>query len=157
MINRIKALFDAVKEDQPPPAQAFEERHVAAAALLVEAASLDGDFTDDEARVIRRVLDAKFDFSAEELDSLMDEGRQSAADTTQIVRFTQAIKEACSYEERIEMMEMLWEVAYADGELHHYESNLLRRVGGLLYVDDRDRGEARKRVLARTGHADGAG
>ena len=50
---------------------------------------------------------------------------------------------------------MLWEVAYADGVLHDYEANLLRRVGGLIYVNDRERGDARRRVLARI-DADGA-
>jgi len=49
------------------------------------------------------------------------------------------------------VIEMLWEVAYADGQLHDYEANLLRRITGLLYVSDRESGEARKRVLARLG------
>jgi uncharacterized tellurite resistance protein B-like protein len=44
---------------------------------------------------------------------------------------------------------MLWEVAYADGQLHDYEASLLRRIAGLIYVGDRESGEARKRVLAR--------
>jgi uncharacterized tellurite resistance protein B-like protein len=48
-------------------------------------------------------------------------------------------------------MEMLWDVAYADDHLHHLESSLMRRLAGLLHVDDRDSGEARKRVLARRG------
>jgi uncharacterized tellurite resistance protein B-like protein len=52
------------------------------------------------------------------------------------------------------MIEMLWEVVYADGELHDLEASLLRRVGGLLYVSDRDRGAARMRVLNRLGIAD---
>jgi uncharacterized tellurite resistance protein B-like protein len=50
---------------------------------------------------------------------------------------------------------MLWEVAYADGVLHDYEHNLLRRIAGLIYVTDRDRGLARNRVLARLGLARG--
>ena len=49
---------------------------------------------------------------------------------------------------------MLWEVAYADGVLHDYEANLMRRVGGLIYVTDRDRGDARRRVLERLGIED---
>ena len=47
------------------------------------------------------------------------------------------------------MVEMLWEVVLADGILHAYEDQLLRRIGGLIYVDDRERGAARKRVAAR--------
>ena len=47
------------------------------------------------------------------------------------------------------MIEMIWEVVYADGELHDYEDSLLRRIAGLIYVSDRDRGAARKRALER--------
>ena len=49
------------------------------------------------------------------------------------------------------MIEMLWEVAFADGKADHYEKNLISRVAGLIFVSDKDRGEARKRVLARLG------
>ena len=61
------------------------------------------------------------------------------------------VKAAFSQEERIELMEMLWEVVYADGELHHYEANLMRRLAGLLQVSDRDAGSARKRARKRLG------
>ena len=71
------------------------------------------------------------------------------SEASQLLGFTRAIKDRYSLEERIELIEMIWEVVYADGELHDYEANLLRRLGGLLYVSDRERGDARKRVLAR--------
>ena len=54
------------------------------------------------------------------------------------------------------MMEMLWEVAYADGELHDYEANLMRQVTGLLYVTDRESGDARKRAQVKS-RASGVG
>ena len=59
-----------------------------------------------------------------------------------------AAYEAC---ERVELVEMLWEVVYADGRVDPFEANLLRRIGGLIYVSDRERGAARKRVAARLG------
>ena len=62
-----------------------------------------------------------------------------------------AVKDGFDQEERIRLIEMLWEVAYADGELHDYEASLMRRITGLLYISDRDSGEARQRVLARLG------
>ncbi len=65
------------------------------------------------------------------------------------------INESFAPAERVTVIEMLWEVAYADGILHDYEANLVRRVGGLLFVPDHDTGEARKRVLARLGLSDG--
>jgi uncharacterized tellurite resistance protein B-like protein len=66
-------------------------------------------------------------------------------------RHTRAIVDRFDEAERVGMIEMLWEVVYADGRVDDYEANLLRRVGGLIYVSDRDRGEARKRVEARLG------
>ena len=56
---------------------------------------------------------------------------------------------AISNDERIELIEMMWAVVYADGQLHDYEANLLRRMAGLLYVSDFESGAARKRVLER--------
>ena len=66
-----------------------------------------------------------------------------------LIQFTRKIKDSFSESERIELIEMLWEIIYSDGILHEFELNLMRRVGGLLYVSDQDRGKARKRVLAR--------
>lgn len=149
MINRFKALFQGLREGEAEPA-AFHDKHIAAAALMVEAAAMDGRIDAEEEAAIRTAL-KRFSFAEEEVDTLVAEGRGRAEATSQLVKFTQAIKDACDYDERIAIVEMLWEVAYADGVLHHYESNLLRRVGGLLYVSDRDNGAARKRVLERLG------
>ena len=71
------------------------------------------------------------------------------ASASQLHGFTRVVKGAFTREERLELMEMLWEVAYADGELHHLEASLMRRLAGLLQVPDRDSGAARKRVLER--------
>ncbi len=151
MINRIKALFDGLTDKTDSVASLFKDRHVATAALLVEAASMDGDFGEAEAATIRDILSRHFDFSEDEIESLIEEGREMATDASQIIGFTRALKDACDEDERIAMMEMLWEVAYADGELHDYEANLMRRVAGLLYVGDRESGAARKRALDRLG------
>jgi uncharacterized tellurite resistance protein B-like protein len=59
-------------------------------------------------------------------------------------------------EQRIGMIEMLWQVAFADGNVDMYESNLIRRVAGLIFVTDMDRGLAKKRVMARLGIKDGS-
>ncbi len=69
--------------------------------------------------------------------------------STQPFRFTQVINDRYSLEQRIELMEMLWEVVYADGSIDALEDTLLRRLGGLIYVPDRERGAARQRVLQR--------
>ena len=73
------------------------------------------------------------------------------AETLDLHRWAQSIKNAYSEEERIALIEKMWEVVYADGVLDDYEANLLRRVAGLIYVPDRQSGEARQRVMSRLG------
>ena len=102
-----------------------------------------------EQAAIDKLLREKFALRDEEARSLHDLAVTEQSEANQLLGFTRTIKDRYSLEERIELIEMIWEVVYADGELHDYEANLLRRLGGLLYVSDRERGDARKRVLAR--------
>ncbi|MEE8516574.1 MAG: TerB family tellurite resistance protein [Alphaproteobacteria bacterium] len=155
MFNRIKSIF--LDLDGSGIASAAHHRHrhdvdelqVAAAALLVEAACLDEDFDDAERARIGPLVQDRFGLNAEETKTLIETAEREVEDANQILHFTRAIKDGFDHDERIAMIEMLWEVAYADGKLHDYEANLLRRIGGLIYVSDHDIGAARKRVLAR--------
>ncbi|MHA1568532.1 MAG: TerB family tellurite resistance protein [Alphaproteobacteria bacterium] len=152
MIDRIKALFGAQGNaaDGAGPHKT-DELHLAAAALLVEAAAADGEFDAGERARIEVLLRARFGLAREETAELVEMAAAEVSEANQLYAFTRAVKDRFSHEERIEMMEMLWEVAYADGELHDFEAHLLRRIGGLIYVSDRERGEARRRALARLG------
>ncbi len=153
MINRVKALF--VERRGAPQARgaghSHEELRIAAAALMVEAAQLDDTFDARERDKIRELVAERFELGAAESDSLIEVAEARVAESSQLHGFTRVIKAAFSQEERIELMEMLWEVVYADGELHHYEANLMRRLAGLLQVSDRDVGVARKRARERLG------
>jgi uncharacterized tellurite resistance protein B-like protein len=150
MIDRIRALFQSL-DDSPAAPPVVHDKNLAAAVLMVEAATLDGTFDSAERETIRGLLESRFDISGGEVDTLLAEAETEQSDANHLLRFTRAIKDAFELEERAGLIEMLWEVAYADGVLHPYESNLVRRVSGLLYVSDRDSGAARKRVLGRLG------
>lgn len=152
MLNRIKSFFvdlDGSDTASGPHRHDVDELHLAAAALLVEAACLDEDFDDAERARIGPLVQDRFGLTAEETKTLIETAEREVEDANQILHFTRAIKDGFNHDERIAMIEMLWEVAFADGKLHDYEANLLRRVGGLIYVSDQDIGAARKRVLAR--------
>ncbi len=157
MLNRIKTWMASGFSGSPSGTDdedALPRHHIAAAALMVEAAHLDDAYGAGERETIRRVLIERFALEEEEADSLLAAAEAKQSESVQLYGFTRDIKDALSPEERVQVIEMLWEVAYADGELHDYEAHLVRRVAGLIYVNDRDRGEARKRVLARLGIED---
>lgn len=150
MLKKLKALLNLGSPDGDAEEGSHEDLlHVAAAVLMVEAAHLDGSFDEAEQATIHTILKQHFSLSSEEADELVSIAIAEQEEADHLHRFTSAIKNGFSESERAELIELLWEVVYADGDLHAYESNLLRRVGGLIYVSDRERGEARKRVLAR--------
>ena len=148
MIDRITAFLRG-RADAPDTLPSRDDKQLAAAALLVEAALMDEAFDDRERRTIERLVVARFGLGEDECRRLIAAAEAAVAESQQLYRFTRVVKDRFAPEERVELIEMLWEVAYADGVLHDYEASLLRRVSGLIYVSDRDSGEARRRVLAR--------
>ena len=153
MINRIRSLAAGFgSSGGAASADADEEaKHLAAAVLMVEAATMDGSFDDSEAEAISRIAQRHFGLNGEEAASLLEAAREAQDNANHLLRFTRAVKEGFPFEDRVKIIEMLWEVVYADGVVHHYEANLMRRINGLLYVSDRDSGDARKRVATRLG------
>ncbi|MBE9555544.1 MAG: TerB family tellurite resistance protein [Proteobacteria bacterium] len=134
------------------------ELRLAAAALLVEAAKLDGAFDGMERVRIASLLKDRFGMESADVAELIEAADEETELAGGLYGFTKEVRANFDNDERVSMIEMLWEVAYADGSLHDFESNMLRRVAGLLYVTDRESGEARKRVLDRlSGEAGGAG
>lgn len=153
MIDRLLHLIRN-PDAAPAPAQAGDDRQLAAAALLIEAGLVDGHFDDTERAAIRRLLIERLDISEADVDAVLAEAEAQAREATDVWSFARTVKDTCSEDERVDVIEMLWEVVYADGVADDFEANLLRRIAGLLYVPDRRSGDARKRVLQRLGIAE---
>lgn len=153
MLDRLKQLFQPDAASGPPGPRSFDALQLAAAALMVEAATMDSRFDADERSRISQLVQERFALDTQETADLIAEAEKAATESVAFQGFTSAIKDGFDHDERVQLIEMLWEVVYADGELHDYEASLLRRVTGLLYVSDRESGDARKRVLERHGIA----
>jgi len=152
MRGLIEKLFGEGLRDQQPQSP-FEEEQVAAAALLVEAALSDGDFSDAERTQISQILERSFKLPQASAAELLAAAEAKARDAVEWHGFTKVVKEAYDQEERVKLIELLWEVALGDDDLHDYEASLIRRLCGLLYVSGRESAEARNRAKARLGIA----
>ena len=145
MFERIRSLLEG------SPIDPEGEMRIAVAALLCEAARMDDHFDESERATIESLLIDHFHLSREEAQRLEEAGEEAERQSTHIYRFTHLLVQKLSPEQRVEIIEMLWEVAYADGTLDPEEDALIRKIAGLLYVPDRDRGSARKRAMERLG------
>lgn len=147
MIDR---LFAWLKEGGQDLSQGEDALQLAVAALLLEAVMVvDGRFDERERATILRLLERRFGLSEAEARELLAAAEARVKGSAQLFRFTSAINNSLSRERKVEMIEMLWEVAYADGDLDPLEDSLLRRVAGLIDVSDHERGAAKQRVLQR--------
>jgi len=129
----------------------FDDARIAVAVLLVRAATMDGNFSEDERLAIRRILADAFALQPGEIDRLIELAGNEEKEMIDLFRWTQTVKQTHDAEARIALVERMWEVVYADGVLDDYEASLLRRVAGLIYVPDLESGRARQRVMARLG------
>ena len=147
-------MFDALLRiltgaDGARPAVECNDPAFALAALLIETARSDDRVGAPERRIIERALAHRFGLAPWEIAHLLAAAEQSAIEAADLYHFTRVVVDNFSEAERVGVIEMLWEVAYADGRLSGDEDTLIRRVAGLIYVSDHDRGDAKRRARER--------
>jgi uncharacterized tellurite resistance protein B-like protein len=153
MIERFKQFFEkhlspAVAEDDV----ADEHRmQLATAALLVEMTRADGEVKAGEQAAVSRAIGNAFALSGEETAELVQLAELEIADATCYHQFTSLINNNYSKAQKAQVVEMLWEVAFADAEMEKYEEHLLRRLSDLLHVPHAEFIQSKLRVKTRLG------
>lgn len=148
MLDQLKSLLglgDVDTEDGRPPL----DKKLAAAALMFQVMVADGKIRPEEESKLRAVLSEHYAVSDHEATALEEAARQAQDDAIDLYSFTSVLKREMSIEERLGLVEDLWEMVYADGELHEFEDNVVWRVAELLNIQGRQRMELKQRVLSR--------
>ena len=145
MFSDLLRRLTAPEPDRLPEPDA----RLALAALMVRVARSDGHYAPAEVERIDRILVARHELSPTAAADLRTQAEGLEAEAPDTVRFTRAIKDAVSLEDRTAVIEALWTVALADGERDAEEDGLLRLLASLLGINDRDSALARQRAEAR--------
>ena len=140
-LMRFLTVADVGSRSGEPDDAAF-----ALALLLIEVARSDDRVEAREQSIIERALARRFGLDHSEVTRLMNAAKEGAIKATDLHHFTHIIVGNFNEEERIGVIEMLWDMAYSDTVLTGDEDALIRRVAGLIYVSDWERGEAKRRV-----------
>jgi uncharacterized tellurite resistance protein B-like protein len=147
MIDRLLDLLTGRAERTSE--ERVDDLALSVAALLIELTRMDDKVDAGERRTIERLLARRFGLDPKRVQSLVEQAERVMQRSAQYFPFTQQICRQASAETRVQIIEMLWTVAYSDGALDSHEDALIRQVAGLIQVSDRERGDARKRALER--------
>ena len=117
------------------------------AALLIHAAKIDENYTDHEEEIIKKTI---LEISNEDLDleKIIENAKNIERDSNQILDFTKKVKNT-SDENKIKIVESLWKIIYSNKEADVYETNLMRRLAGLLYIDSKTMGDIKEMIKNR--------
>lgn len=139
MLDSLKAIFDDLLGTSPPPAFAPDDYRIAAAALLVNMAHADGHVAPQEQARLRRLVQERFDLDPSAARDLIRKAEASEREAVDLFQFTSVLKRALDDQGRLAVVELLWDMAYADGKADEIEENIVWRVAELLGVSSRDR------------------
>ncbi len=144
MFQSLKNIFASNENDQED-----QNTHTdidILAGLMVEAANTDGNVTQDEVNKISISLINVFREDPKLVEDSLTKAFNNKDNSLSLYYYTSKLNKSFSDEKKILLIEVLWEIILSDNEIHDYESNLIRRLAGLLYVSDVECGNAKKRA-----------
>jgi len=125
--------------------EGINNKNVLIIALLIHAAKIDKNYTESEKTIIKKVIMELNKISSGQASELLQLAEKKEGESNQIIEFTKEIKKY-SMEFKLKIVEIIWKIVYSDGTCDSYESTLIRRICGLLYVSDKDNGIIKTKV-----------
>ncbi len=146
MLNILKNFFSSQGKDKT---LSSNDNLSLLCGLMVEAAYTDGSIDIEEIEKIKSVLVDSFKEDPVEVENILNKSINNKNNSKSLFYYTSKINKEYTKEKKIILIETLWEIVLSDNEIHEYESSLIRRLSGLLYISDVDSGNAKKRALNR--------
>ena len=122
----------------------MNENFIKVAALLIHAAKIDQDYSENEEKIITQAL-LEFGIDQENIQQIISEGKKIESNSNQILEFTKEVKKM-NNDNKIKIVETLWRIIYSNKEADVYEASLMRRLAGLLYIDNKTMGDFKEKI-----------
>ena len=149
MLNILKKIFQQSEETD---ISSTKDLHLLCG-LMIEAANIDGQIDQQELNKISKVLIEVFQEDPTAVETEMQKSLNELSEHQSLHFFTSKINQSFEEEKKFLLLQILWEIILEDGEVHDFESNLIRRLAGLLYISDVKCGNAKKKALKKIQNA----
>jgi len=150
MLDGLRQFISEIVSPEAPHGRAFDDNdyRLAATALLIHVISLDGEPSALEQRKLHSLIESRFGLDPGTADRLIASATRVEGDAVDLYHFTSVIMRQVDEAGRLKIVEMMWEIAYADGAVSEFEDNVVWRAADLLGVSSRDRLDLKHRVAA---------
>ena len=122
----------------------LNENFIKVAALLIHVAKIDQNYSEKEEKIIIQAL-LEFGIDQKNIQQIVSEGKKIESNSNQILEFTKEVKNM-EENDKIKIVETLWRIIYSNNEADIYETSLMRRLGGLLYIDNKLMGDIKEKI-----------
>ena len=146
MFDKLKSIFDKkIKEES----EQFDTVQIAISTLMIQTAVYDGIFDEQEKTKILELIKKYFNLNEDQKLALFKIAMKVKDDSNDMQQFTRVLNDNLSEEEKLNIIEMLWKIIISDGHIDDYENALIRKISGLLYINDRDVGQIKKQLISQ--------
>ena len=134
MLNKITIFFNTLLNVEENKADSSLSIEIACAVLLCEVMRADSIFTEKEQNELSTILTTQFDLTTQEVSDILEQAFELSENASDFYQFTSTLNQYYSLDERIKIVTLLWQVAYADGELANIEEHIIRKIADLLHL-----------------------
>lgn len=137
MLKKISNIFKK-KVTETPDEESLSSISKACSSLLIEVALSDKDFDEEEITSMKEILKTTHGISDETINELVSNAKQTVDESTSLYSYTREVNDNFSYEDKLLLLQSLWDIAYADGNVDKYEEHLIRKISDLIYISHSD-------------------
>jgi len=137
MLSKIQKFFEQTLQE-PAQVLSYDDKQLAACALMVEVAAIDEHFSELELRALGQEMQRQFLLPADRVNALIERARGEQDRAASLHQFTQLVNDNCDTNEKFELMVGMWRIAFADDQLDKYEEYMVRKVSELIYISHSD-------------------
>ena len=137
MLKKISNIFKK-KVTETPDEESLSSISKACSSLLIEVALSDKDFDEEEITSMKEILKTTHGISEETIKELVSNAKQTVDESTSLYNYTREVNDNFSYDDKLLLLQSLWDIAYADGNVDKYEEHLIRKISDLIYISHSD-------------------
>jgi|TARA_B100001146_G_C16173555_1_gene431211 uncharacterized tellurite resistance protein B-like protein len=138
MLKKIKSLFTKTSEEVSEKEQVSQKIDKTCAALIIEVALADKVFDKSEVDLLKEMLLKSYSLEAKDVQDLIENAEKAVQESTSLYEYTREVNDNFDYESKLNLVDQLWRIAFADGHLDKYEEHVVRKIADLIHISHND-------------------